>query len=1253
MTETQNAQTPQTPPPERHRLRFWLLTLLAVLVLLPVILIGALFLVLRSDTGTAWVIDQVPGLQVTNGQGSLLGRWQAEQLVWQGFGTGVEVSEPLIDWSPTCLFQKAFCLEQLTAESVSVTLMSPQTDQSKPSPIELPTLDLPLSMRIGSVDIGPLTVNEQTAWDRLQLSATGSGSDWNLSQLSLVRGAIELDLSGNLEMRGDWPLGMTANVQLPPVQDEAWSLDLNLSGSVAELLVSGNSKGYLQASLSGSVQPLKPELPASLQVKTDSFRAADTLPETLTLLNTDIALQGSLENGFRAKGKGQLPGADGKIGLALSGLVTTTGIQNLDLSLTGKGTGDAEKGTASVEGSLSWAEALALDAQVLLDAFPWYNLVPGVAPPPVVLNRLSGDLAYSDGSYNATLEAVVDSPQGRANLESKIDGDLESLTLSELKVNSGAGFLSGRANLGFAGPLSWDANLQLSEFNPGYWVPAATASLSGEVTTEGKLASQGPPSISATWDLQGTWRASDAEIRGKLRQSGDALALSEFELQVADNRIAGQGQWGQKLSGDFQLNMSEPELLLPQLEGGFNGNLSVSGTPEAPLGNLTVSGKNVGWDDLVEVDGLELTASLSEGQTVSGGLTATGVSGAGQKLKSLSLELSGTRQDHQLTVSAIQEQAEVLFRFAGGAGADWASWKGQLETGEIDIPGQDQYWRLNQPADLAYDQSGQLTFGRHCWSWQQASVCAGRQILLPQLALDYTIRNFPTTALAPLVPETLKWDTLLDAELTFNTKGSGPEGSLKVNAGSGEFSVLNAGEWESFNYNTLTSDVKLLPEQANLSFELEGPRLGNLSANVSVDPMSEERTLDGQFRISNLDIAMAAVFADLEEVKGQINGQGQISGPLMKPAIDGELVLSGGEISDPSLPMSFEKLVASVTFNGYQADLSGRWQSNARSSGTLEGTASWKDQPTLTLSLAGDRLPFYYEPYADLELNPDLEITYRTGELSISGRLAVPRGKIEITELPEQAVSVSEDEVIVGREARDSGGPAVNLDITVVVGEDEVSFNGFEVTGDLKGTLRIGNDLNTRGSLRLINGRYEAYGQELELRRARLIFTGPLTEPYVDIEAIRRVDTVIAGIRLSGPVTKPQTEVFSEPDMPQTDALSYLILGKPPGAPSQGGDAQMRSAAIALGLNQTAGVTRGIGEELGIEQLTLETQGSGTDSAVVASGYLSEDLSVRYGVGIFEPFTTVALRYDLGRYFYLEAASGLASSLDIFYTRDF
>lgn len=77
----------------------------------------------------------------------------------------------------------------------------------------------------------------------------------------------------------------------------------------------------------------------------------------------------------------------------------------------------------------------------------------------------------------------------------------------------------------------------------------------------------------------------------------------------------------------------------------------------------------------------------------------------------------------------------------------------------------------------------------------------------------------------------------------------------------------------------------------------------------------------------------------------------------------------------------------------------------------------------------------------------------------------------------------------------------------------------------------------------------------------------------------------------------------------------------------------MSRAALSLGLTQASKVTGQIGEEFGIRQLTLEAEGSGDQTSVVASGYLTDELSVRYGVGIFEPITTVALRYDLGRYF--------------------
>jgi translocation and assembly module TamB len=92
---------------------------------------------------------------------------------------------------------------------------------------------------------------------------------------------------------------------------------------------------------------------------------------------------------------------------------------------------------------------------------------------------------------------------------------------------------------------------------------------------------------------------------------------------------------------------------------------------------------------------------------------------------------------------------------------------------------------------------------------------------------------------------------------------------------------------------------------------------------------------------------------------------------------------------------------------------------------------------------------------------------------------------------------------------------------------------------------------------------------------------------------------------------------------------------------------------LALGLAGSSGTAGKLASDLGIKDFDLDTSGSGDKTAVVASGKITDKLSLRYGVGVFEPANTIALRYLLSKKVYLEAAGGVASSLDIFYKRDF
>jgi translocation and assembly module TamB len=423
---------------------------------------------------------------------------------------------------------------------------------------------------------------------------------------------------------------------------------------------------------------------------------------------------------------------------------------------------------------------------------------------------------------------------------------------------------------------------------------------------------------------------------------------------------------------------------------------------------------------------------------------------------------------------------------------------------------------------------------------------------------------------------------------------------------------------------------------------------------AQIDPRPASKPVNGEFRLSGFDLAVLRPFVPMAEtLEGKLQGSGNISGQLLAPQINGQLRLDGGELSGSELPISLENLQLQALIAGEQVQLSGDWRSGDQGRGNLRGELTWAEGLSGDLVLQGQRLPVKVEPYAELEVEPDLQLQLRAQRLAVSGKVGVPRGLISVRELPPSTVKVSGDARVVGRETPEAEqGMGVAMDVDVEVGQDKLAFSGFGLTADLRGRVHIGDNLDTRGELDLVNGRYRAYGQRLTIRRARLLFTGPIDQPFLDVEAIRRVDTVVAGIRLSGSAEQPSTTVFAEPAMSQVQALSYLVLGRPLGQ-STGDNNMLGQAALALGLAGSSSLTTSLATSLGIQDFQLDTEGSGVTTSVVASGNITERLSLRYGVGVFEPANTIALRYELSRRLYLEAASGLASSLDLFYRRDF
>ncbi|MDX1267681.1 MAG: translocation/assembly module TamB domain-containing protein, partial [Oceanisphaera sp.] len=329
------------------------------------------------------------------------------------------------------------------------------------------------------------------------------------------------------------------------------------------------------------------------------------------------------------------------------------------------------------------------------------------------------------------------------------------------------------------------------------------------------------------------------------------------------------------------------------------------------------------------------------------------------------------------------------------------------------------------------------------------------------------------------------------------------------------------------------------------------------------------------------------------------------------------------------------------------------------------GELDWRQLPVSgEIRLKGTELEADYPGMGRVRVSPDLQIALGE-QATVRGEILIPWARIEVKELPESAVSLSKDVVIV----QPSGiipdqVPSLPVDIRINVRlTEDVRLEAFGLDTRLEGQLRIvqrpKRSMRANGEIRLVDGKFRAYGQNLLIRDGSILFSGPLDQPNLRVEAIRNPSSmsdssIIVGVRVSGSATQPKLEVFSDPSMPQVEQLSYLLRGRGlEGGGETDGNALVQSMLLGAGVGKIGGLVTNVGEALGLQDVSLDTGGSGDSTEVNISAYVLPGLQIGYGVGVFSAIGELRLRYELLPRLYLQATSGLSQAIDLFYRFEF
>jgi autotransporter translocation and assembly factor TamB len=314
------------------------------------------------------------------------------------------------------------------------------------------------------------------------------------------------------------------------------------------------------------------------------------------------------------------------------------------------------------------------------------------------------------------------------------------------------------------------------------------------------------------------------------------------------------------------------------------------------------------------------------------------------------------------------------------------------------------------------------------------------------------------------------------------------------------------------------------------------------------------------------------------------------------------------------------------------------------------------DDERFRLTIEGDRNRLRHAVGLDVVASSRLALDFTRESLTVRGDVDVHEGLLEHNALPDGGVPISRDVIRVDT----PDGPVRRFMLVADLGTHiEPGFtlrtSMLEATlgGDLRLQRRADDSTSLFGDLQVLGGELRAYGQTLRLGDGSVGFLGDPLNPDLNLSAEREIrgENLRVGFRVRGSLDEPELVLFSDPQLPERETLSYLVRGRGPDA-----GASVDGTAMALSLGASAlnrsGVLAPLESIPGLSDVSLSAEGSDDDVAATISAYVGRRLYLSYGVGLYEPISALTARLYLRSRLWLEVVSRLESSFDLYYRFD-
>jgi translocation and assembly module TamB len=822
--------------------------------------------------------------------------------------------------------------------------------------------------------------------------------------------------------------------------------------------------------------------------------------------------------------------------------------------------------------------------------------------------------------------------------------------------------LGARADV--SGRLRWDptddwqlrgrvAGLEVARLRPD-----TPGSLDFSFETSGVGYNGQAPFQAAIHDLAGSVRNQRAQGHAQIAHRADDWQFNDVRLQLGSTHLELDGHAGANLDLNFVLDASDLALLEPSAHGQINARGHVRGDLHDPTLVSTAQAHNLEWHGvkLQSLDGHIEFDPHGSGRAESA-LQLQGLTLGGRRLDHLTIGSTGTTASHAVSIDAHAEGYTLAMHGSGHYLA--GSWQGEISSALVGDGGRLRM-TLESPAPLLLD-GNRMRLDPLCLHDDDARLCINAHSENAQRNVEVQASNMPMRALTAGLTSATDYDGSLNVAASASANGSEPwRGSVKARLENASVHRhFNNGRTETLDLGNGTVNVLVREHDLDSDLALDASSAGHIAGRFSAhgdDDDWHQWPLSGELSLDTTALGyVSAYVGQIDRASGRLHAQLNVSGSAASPRLDGELRLIDASLDAYQVNLALRAVNLTARLSDQKLKLDGSAQAGPDGHASIAGDLRWSQGlPYGDLHLTGEDLRVLSIPEARVDASPDVFVHLDGRRIDVKGKVSLPYARIEPANLA-NAVLASEDEVIVGQPVTPASEQyRVFSDLTMNLGE-RVTVNTHGLSGRLSGNLTVVTDdsglSHGSGELNVEEGKYLAYGRNLDVEHGRLIFSnGLLSDPGLDLRAQKKFPDITAGINVRGTLRSPRLTFFSSPEVPQSQIVSLLLAGgslqsvtnatdNTEHNTSGRSDALMQGGAI---LAQQLGGRYNI--EAGVEQDMMN------ETSLVLGRYLSPRLYVSYGVGLAEAINTIKMRYTIGDHWTVKTEAGTQRSADLVFT---